>query len=171
MALDKAIINPEVDIELAELINEIVEMFRSKNIINEERGFCYAVSRTFYNFCKQLDIPKLRLMQGLFEIDNPEALPLNIMDLMQDEYEAFMDEYELDVDFTDDKEVSEYIWSFVQENLSDDEIENFYQFEHSWVEIDDIIVDFTWSQFKNAINTTDNLIDRYDTSHGRGYKL
>lgn len=169
MTLDKAIINPEVDIELAELINEIIKLFRSKNIINEERGFCYDVSRTFYNYCKQLGIPKLRLIEGLFEIDNPEALPLGTMDLKQTEYDRFMDEYELDIDFTDDKEISEYIWQFVQENLSDDEIESFYNFEHVWVEIDGIIVDFTWTQFINAINTIDNLIDRYDASGGRGY--
>lgn len=34
-------------------------------------------------------------------------------------------------------------------------------FDYAWVDIDGLIIDFTWAQFIEAIEDTGNLADRY----------
>ena len=172
MEFDKAIINPNSDIELASLMNDIIKLYRKEHEVYVERGQCFRQSMLFIDWLFKEGFTNdnfiAEVWEGLYIIDNPEKLPLNIMDLEQDEYEEFMDLYE-DVmpptDYSDgvvEYELSELIWKYLIEYVSEDRLSEFFAFDHAWVDIDGLIIDFTWEQFKDALDDLENLRERYE---------
>lgn len=168
---DIAIVNPESNPELAELLNPIVKEFKNKNkLCQSNRGFCFTHSEDFVDWLRD-EYPVLyrKLLQrgiekieGVFQIDNPEKLYLEPSDLESKEYEAFMDDYE-DEFFkaqNDRREVSDLIWKWAKENI--DYLDDFYYMNHGWVEIEGLIIDFTWLQFRHAINNKIPMTERYE---------
>lgn len=168
---DIAIINGEDDLELANLLNPVVVEFKNKsNLCQSNRGFCYAHSNDFVQWLekeypvlyKNLMKKNLMVVEGLFQIDNPEKLPLDESDLYSEEFEEFLDQYEeeywqLDGDRNG---ISQLIWMWAQENL--ERLDDFYYMNHGWIEVDGLVIDFTWLQFRHAINNKVPLIERYE---------
>lgn len=168
-AFDKAIINPYNNLGLSEILNDVIKEYRDKEYICDKRGQCYEESNNFVfwlqdnytDLFEELKEYGLQVVYGIFEIDNPALLPLELQDLEKDEYEEFLDLYEEDIDLNDEEELSDTIWEYITENADDSRIESFYMFDHAWVDIDGLIIDFTWAQFIEAIEDTGNLADRY----------
>ena len=167
---DYALINYFSNFGLADMLNPIIIEYREAEYIDECRGQCYNEADNFVYWLQDnyqdvfLDLKDMGLQRvdGLFNIDDPEKLPLEVQDLEQDEYEEFMSLYEDDVDFNDPEDVSYYVWSYLQEYAEEDRIGDFYAFNHAWVDVDGFIIDFTWPQFRQAIDNTENLADRYE---------
>jgi len=171
MKYDPALINYYDDTELSNILDPLIKEYRTKEDVDICRGQCYNESDKFINWLeknhneifKELDELGMQRYDGLFSIDSPEKLPLEIQDLEQDEYEEFMDLYEDDVDFHNPENVSYYVWLYLQNYADDERINDFFVMNHSWIDIEGMfIIDFTWQQFKNAIINTEDLIDRYE---------
>ena len=167
---DIAIINPEVNPGLAKLLNPVVKEFINKNkLCQSNRGFCVKHSNDFITWLKNeypvlhknLLKKGLELVKGLYKIDNPEKLYLEPLDLYEDEWEDFLDKYEDDYFYIekDKKEVSELIWKWAQESL--ERLDDFYYVTHGWIKVEGLIIDFTWLQFRRAINDKNSLRKRY----------
>lgn len=167
---DKALVNYYANIGLSERLIPVIKKYRAEVNIDECRGQCYNEADKFvywlqdndWDLFLELQDMGLQRVDGLFVIDNPEKLPLEVQDLEQDEYEAFMSLYEDDVDFNDPADVSYYVWKYLEEYANEDRLSDFYAFNHAWVDIDGYIIDFTWPQFRQAIDNTGNLVDRYE---------
>ena len=167
---DKAMVNFFDNVGLADMLNPTIKEYRELENIDECRGQCYDEANKFV-YWLQDNKPKLyenlldrglQRVDGFFIIDEPEKLPLEFQDLEQDEYEEFLNLYEDDFDPNDPKDISYYIWKYLEEYANEDRLSDFYAFDHAWVDIDGFIIDFTWTQFKNAIYDTGNLIERYE---------
>jgi hypothetical protein len=168
---DTAIVNPQSNLELTNLLNPIVIEFKEKNKLSSyDRGSCFARSNDFIQWLKKtypalyenLLNKGIDTMEGLFQIDNPPKLPLEISDLYDDEFEDFLDKHGEEYSRIEGKtnEISELIWKWAKENL--ERLDDFYYMSHGWVEVDNLIIDFTWPQFKNSINDKVPLIERYE---------
>ena len=172
MKFDKAIINPSRDEELAILLNDIIKLYRKEVQVNIDRGQCFRESYRFVDWLASNNFInksiEADIWEGLYIIDSPEKLPLTIMDLEQHEYDEFMDLYEDTMppyDYRDgvvEYELSELIWKYLLEHASEDRLSEFYAFNHAWVDIDGLIIDFTWEQFKDALDDLENLEERYE---------
>lgn len=169
--LDKAIMNcDESNIEMAKLLNPIIAEYRLNSKIDESRGQCYNECDNFVYWLQdnkpelysELEELGLNRIEGSFQIDYPEKLPLTLQDLNTEEYKNFLDLYEKDVDLHDEEDTSHYIWKYIKENLQD-KIHHYYSYNHAWLFVDGLIIDFTWEQFKNAIDDKENILFRYDS--------
>lgn len=180
--MNKAIINPEKDRELAEIISRVIDEYNMDSNYDKfcARGHCYNQSQQFLDYVDhEVDIDirwyllqdeGLRLIEGLFEIDRPEEMLLDYNDLYDNEYDEFMDLYGDNPGLDDPEELSYLIWEYIKNYASEDRIEEFYEFEHVWLETyNRLIIDFTADQFKNAINNNNrNIASRYeDNPHGK----
>jgi len=168
---DKAIINPNDWINMANIINPLIKEYRKSSIINTDRGFCKRESDNFIFWLQDehkdifdnlVDTANIKVVDGYFNIDYPEGIDLDIMDLNSVEGLEFMDLYEDNVDFTDNRDVSHYIWEYIQHYVDDDRLGDFYSYNHAWIDLDGLIIDFTWEQFKNAIAEQFPSIERYE---------
>lgn len=167
---DKALVNYYVNIGLSERLAPIIKQYRSEIDIDECRGQCYNEADKFiywlqdndWDLFLELQDMGLQRVDGLFVIDDPEKLPLEFQDLEQDEYEEFLNLYDDDIDPSDPEDISYYIWQYLQEYADEDRLGDFYAFNHAWIDIDGYIIDFSWPQFKEAIDNTGNLEDRYE---------
>ena len=168
---DISIVNPEDNPELAELLNPVVKEFKNKGeLCQSNRGFCFKHSKEFLEWVdteypvlyKNLLKQGIEPIEGLFQVDNPEKLPLEDADLYDYEYEKFLDEYEEDYFQADGdkKEISNLIWKWAKDNL--ERLNDFYYMNHGWIEVDGLIIDFTWLQFRHAINDKVPMKERYE---------
>lgn len=168
---DIAIVNPQDNLELAKLLNPVAKEFKNKNkLCQSNRGFCFIHSQDFIEWImneypvlyKKLKAMGIRKIEGLFQIDNPEMLPLEPADLESREWEDFLDQYEEEYyqADSDPKQVSELIWKWAKENL--ERLDDFYYMNHGWVEVEGLKIDFTWLQFRHAINNKVSLNERYE---------
>jgi len=168
--LDKAIINGNPASQFVRELNAAIKQYRKQaNAICIDRGFCFSERDNFYNWLKD-NYPELleddvKVIEGQFYIDYPWLLPLNLSDMEKDEYNAFLDyiEEELgdNLNQYSPMELSEAIYNFLIDYRDEDNIGDLQFFEHAWLDFDGLIVDFTWEQFKNAIQNTDDLDTRY----------
>lgn len=168
---DIAIINPEDNPNLAKLLNPVVKEFKNKNkLCQSNRGFCFIHSKDFLQWVdteypvlyKNLLEKKIEAIEGLFQVDNPEKLPLEESDLYSKEWEKFLDVYEEEYfQVQGDRDaISNLIWKWANENSQN--LDDFYYMNHGWVEVDGLIIDFTWLQFRHAINNKVPLKERYE---------
>jgi hypothetical protein len=172
---DKAIINPEDNLQLSKDISDILSVYRETHNINCSRGYCYNTTRDFMLWVHE-EIPELEddfeIIYGWFYIDDPIGLPLTIMDLDDDEREKFYNFYKgidiPDTDYYDEenmKELSQMIWDFASIELAFEDDWNIY--DHSWIEIQGLIIDLTKEQFTGAVNgriTKDRYIKEFEES-------
>jgi len=169
--LDKAIINGNPTSQFVRELNAAIGQYRKQaNAICIDRGFCFDERDNFYNWLEK-NKPELikgedvLLVDGQFSIDYPWLLPLNLIDMEQDEYNAFLDYIEEDLGDNLNRyspmELSEAIYNFLIDYRDEDDIGDLYFFEHAWLDFDGLIIDFTWEQFKNAIQNTEDLYMRY----------
>lgn len=173
MIFDEAIVNPEQNIELAKKLNPIIIEYRESANVCNSRHACYEESKKFYNWLKdnyenlfeELIEQGLEVAEGLFEIDNPEMLPLNEIDLENEELKEFLNLYQEQIDFLDTKNFSRLIWQYIINYAEEDRINDFFYMYHYWIEIvnEGMVIDFTWNQFENAIEDKSNIINRYET--------
>lgn len=168
---DISIVNPNDDIELANLLNPVVREFKNKNkLCQSNRGFCFIHSEDFLNWVdreypilyRKLLERGISVMEGLFQIDDPEKLPLNEADLYSEEFGKFLEEEEYNYSGLkgDRRELSNLIWEWSKKNI--EKLDDFYYINHSWVDVDGLIIDFTWLQFRHAINNKVPLKERYE---------
>lgn len=168
---DIAIINPEVNYELATLLNPVVKEFKNKNpLCQSNRGFCFIHSQDFLYWVedkypilyKRLKDRGIKKVEGVFQVDNPEKLPLESADLYSKEWDKFITDYEEEYYQAQNnpREISELIWEWARNNLND--LDAFYYMNHAWIEIEGLIIDFTWLQFRHAINNKVPLKERYE---------
>lgn len=168
---DISIVNSNVNLKLANLLNPVVKEFKNKsNLCQSNRGFCFVHSSDFMNWVesqypilyKNLLNKKIRVVEGIFQIDNPIKLPLEESDLHENEWEKFLEKHEEEYFQADGdrREVSKLIWAWAQKNLK--ELYDFYLMNHSWIEVEDLIIDFTWLQFRHAIDNKIALVERYN---------
>jgi hypothetical protein len=170
---DIAIINGEDNPKLANLLNPVVVEFKNKsNLCQSNRGYCYIHSEDFVEWLKEnypvlyknlskLSFEGVEIVIGQIQIDHPEKLPLGEEDLYPEEWEDFLTKHGEEYDkLGDDFKKSELIWKWAKKNL--DRLDDFYYMSHSWVEIYGTIIDFTWLQFRHAINNKVPLIERYE---------
>ncbi len=168
---DISIVNPEDNPELANLLNPVVKEFKNKNeLCQSNRGLCFKHSKDFIEWV-QNEYPVLyrkllgrgiKPIEGLFQIDNPEKLPLEDADLYDYEFEDFLNKHEDDYyyDSHNKMNLSKLIWKWAEANL--ERLDDFYYMNHGWVEVDGLILDFTWLQFRHAINNKVPLKERYE---------
>lgn len=170
--IDSSIINAEDNLELANYLNAVVKEFKSITDIHyANRGYCFIHSHEFLKWIEdrypilysKLSNLGAKVVDGLFQIDYPIRLPLDLNDLDQKNYEKFMLENEEEYYIIEDEiyERSEMIWEWVVHNMTEEEILSFHFIEHSWVEIGNLIIDFTQQQFRHAIDSKEDLKARY----------
>lgn len=168
---DISIINPEDNPSLAKLLNPVVKEFKNKNdLCQSNRGFCFKHSDDFIVWLmeyypvlyKNLMNKGLKKEEGGFQIDYPDKLYLEEWDLQKNEWQDFLDKYEDEYYYAQGNriELSKLIWKWAKENLK--RLDDFYYLPHGWVEIDGLIIDFTWLQFRHAINNKVPLKERYE---------
>lgn len=171
--VSKAIINPKDNLELSNYLHSVVREFIIINDIHDSnRGYCFIHAHEFIKWIekrypilyKKLIDLNLKTIDGLFQIDYPIELPLSLNDLKQNQYEKFMEENEDDYYVVEDDpcERSEMIWDWVNDNMTQEEIKSFYFIEHTWIEVGGLIIDFTWKQFRHAIDNKSNIKERYN---------
>lgn len=171
------IINPEGYEDILSLLEPIIEVYLRENTINTERHFCKIETNKFLDFLKKEFTSLFEELtekygsleyEGYFEIDDPTKLPLDLIDLDQEEYELFLDLYEEDLpDFTE-QELSDLIFNFIMDlDMIDmtEKLESLYFIDHAWVDIDGLIIDFTWKQFESTIEPNESAIKRCKRYH------
>lgn len=163
-----AIINPETNPELAELMNPLVKEFKINMITcDANRGPCYRNSEDFLKWLKfkypiqykNLKAKGLKTISGLFKIDNPQGIKMSISDLNNEELNDFIDWAGIGYN-VDNKNFTADLIEFLAERYPDD-LDDLFYWNHGWVEIDSLIIDLTWQQFRHAINDKKNLEERY----------
>jgi hypothetical protein len=168
---DISIVNPEVNPELAKLLNPVVKEFKNKNkLCQSNRGFCFIHSKDFLKWVdteypvlyRKLTGRGIKAIEGLFQLDDPEKLPLEDADLYDFEFEKFLDENEEEYFQAqgEPRDMSKLIWEWSQKNI--ERLDDFYYMNHGWIEVGDLIIDFTWLQFRHAINNKVPLSERYE---------
>ena len=173
--LDTAFINPEDDRQLAKNINFILLEYRKRYNPKAERHTCYEESSRFVKYVRDhywdiyLDLKNkgLDVIEGYFEIDRPEKLPLDLQDLDSYEYNEFLDTFEEEIDIKNKVELSEAIWLYLKQKAEENEeakdrLEDFYFFDHAWVEVGALIIDFTVGQFINTLEQDKDILQRYN---------
>lgn len=163
-----AIINPETNPELADLMNPLVKEFKINMITcDANRGPCYNNSKDFLKWLeskyptqyKNLKAKGIQMIEGLFKVDDPRGIKMTLADINDYEMEEFMiwvgEDYDIDnEDFTLD------LLEFLAERYEDD-LDDLFYWNHGWVEVNGLIIDLTWQQFRHAINNKENLEERY----------
>lgn len=152
---DRAIINPEDDIELSRLLTDILSLYREKHHVSEKRDRCFDESNTFqYYLEKEYPEIKAELIESRFRIDDPIRLPLDMNDLKSSEDRAFRKIYSSkDIKAMKKLELSKLIYDFIVEYHHGKVPADLLSFYHVYLLIEDrIIVDLTCKQFKNAVN-------------------
>lgn len=146
-----------------EYLDEVIKEYLDNNKVDTSRGYCFIESESLYWYIADLgdeniDLDDLKVVEGYFEIDYPEKLPLTFQDLYSDEYEMFLDLYDDNFSLYSEEELSEVLWEFINRYLDKS---RFYIIPHGWLEYQGEIIDITREQFKNAIKNFKNIEDRY----------
>lgn len=150
---DKAIVNPDFDLELSGIMTEILQEYRAKHQVMEKRDYCYVESNTFaYYLNKEYPDIKVEVKETLFTIDDPIKLPLDTSDLKSKEFSEFMRKYDKKLlRGLTKRELSQLIYDFLVEYHNGVPADLFY-FNHAYLLIEDgLIVDLTQKQFSKAV--------------------
>lgn len=147
-------------------LKDLIKEYLNTNTVDDSRGQCYNETESLYWWLVDLDDPlidleELEVVRGNFIIDYPQKLPLTLQDLHSNEYNEFLDYYEEQVDLNDSIELSETIWHYVNNHLSESRIMEFYIIPHAWLEYYEEVFDITKNQFKNAVEDFNDIKDNY----------